>query len=100
MSTPSEAPAGEAPHAFNAASRWQTARQRAMAAERRLLEMARLAPSRSIPLSEVAHVQRLHSEAVKLLCTAIEESTNTAAVVQLAGRVSAALAEAQPLSDR
>lgn len=100
MSAPFNKPTGEAPQAINAANRWRTARQRAMAAESQLLEMAGLAPRGSIPLSEVAHVQRLHSEAVKLLCTAIEESTDAAALVRLAGRVSAALAETQSTSVR
>lgn len=100
MSAPFEEPFDETPHAVNAASRWRTARQRAVAAETRLLAMAGLPPRRAVPLSEVAHVQRLHSEAVKLLCTAIEESLDTAAVVILAGRVSAVLAEAGPLADR
>lgn len=100
MSAPFEEPTDEAPHAANAASRWRTARERAIAAETRLLEMAGLPPRRSVPLFEVAHVQRLHLEAVKLLCTAIEESSDAAAVVILAGRVSAVLAEPGPLADR
>lgn len=98
MSAPSKAHPDQATNI--AAQRWRCARQRALAAEHHLLEIAGPPPRRLVPLSDVAHVQRLHLEAAKLLCAAVEEAPDRIAALTLMSQVLTDLSDGQPLSKR
>lgn len=97
MAAPSEAYSQQA--LSHAAQRWRCARQRAVAAESRLLEMAGPPPRRLVPLSDVAHVQRLHLEAARLLCAAVEEAPDRSAAMTLMSQVLDDFSDGQPRLD-